>query len=405
MKQNYPKIISVCCFLFLFVNVGMPSTSFSVYQPYLVQLVGDSGGALVLSVRTLATLVSMFFVNLYYTRLDCRVAVTIGCLLTAAGFFCYGVATSLPLFFVGSLLAGTGYSLGGVVGMTLLTGRWYKARVGTAVGFATVGSGFAGMIVPAVAVQVIHGASLSASFMAEGAFALVVAGVSFAVIRNHPEDIGVRPFGEGTAESQQAQHKTRGKMASHDDARLPRFVRVLLIGAMVCVGMDCVGAMAYLSVLLQTNGFEPGFAALMLSVAGACLTVSKFATGELFDKAGTVVGTVAVFATCAVGMALCLLSPLCLWPLAIAAVAFYGAGASTGSVGISVWALELSSPSRRAKTVKDFQVGYALGGFVGDTFPGFLAEACGSYVPAYAVFLVATVLAGIVITAVYRKYR
>ena len=54
MKQNYPKIISACCFLFLFVNVGMPSTSFSVYQPYLVQLVGDSGGALVLSVRTLA---------------------------------------------------------------------------------------------------------------------------------------------------------------------------------------------------------------------------------------------------------------------------------------------------------------------------------------------------------------
>lgn len=45
IKQHYEAVVAVCCFLILFTNVGLPSTSFSVYQPYLVDLpgVGHSG--------------------------------------------------------------------------------------------------------------------------------------------------------------------------------------------------------------------------------------------------------------------------------------------------------------------------------------------------------------------------
>ncbi len=107
MRKHYPKVITACCFLFLFVNIGMPSTSFSVYQPYLVALpdIGDSGGSLILSVRTLVTLLAMFVVNRYYNRLDCRLAVTLGCALTAAGFYLYSFATSMPVFLAGGSAA------------------------------------------------------------------------------------------------------------------------------------------------------------------------------------------------------------------------------------------------------------------------------------------------------------
>ena len=48
IKQHYEAVVAVCCFLILFTNVGLPSTSFSVYQPYLVGLpgVGHSGGSI-----------------------------------------------------------------------------------------------------------------------------------------------------------------------------------------------------------------------------------------------------------------------------------------------------------------------------------------------------------------------
>ena len=56
VKRHYEKVICVCCFLILFTNIGLPSTSFSVYQPYLVAIpgVGHAGGSVILSVRTFA---------------------------------------------------------------------------------------------------------------------------------------------------------------------------------------------------------------------------------------------------------------------------------------------------------------------------------------------------------------
>ena len=74
LKQHYEKVICACCFLLLFTNVGLASTSFSVYQPYLVELpgVGHSGGSIVISIRTFISVIAMFFVARYYEKLDCR---------------------------------------------------------------------------------------------------------------------------------------------------------------------------------------------------------------------------------------------------------------------------------------------------------------------------------------------
>ena len=38
VKSHYEKIIVACCFLSLFVNIGLNSTSFAVYQPYIVSM-------------------------------------------------------------------------------------------------------------------------------------------------------------------------------------------------------------------------------------------------------------------------------------------------------------------------------------------------------------------------------
>ena len=48
----------------MFVNVGFPSTSFGVYQPYIVEQPGMSHfyGSVVVSLRALASLISMFFI-------------------------------------------------------------------------------------------------------------------------------------------------------------------------------------------------------------------------------------------------------------------------------------------------------------------------------------------------------
>ena len=48
----------------MFVNVGFPSTSFGVYQPYIVAVPGmdHSAGSIVVTVRNFASLVTIFFI-------------------------------------------------------------------------------------------------------------------------------------------------------------------------------------------------------------------------------------------------------------------------------------------------------------------------------------------------------
>ena len=96
IKQHYEAVVAVCCFLILFTNVGLPSTSFSVYQPYLVDLpgVGHSGGSIIVSVRTFVSLLAMLVVGRYYDLVDCRIGAFLATLSVSAGFALYSFAGS-----------------------------------------------------------------------------------------------------------------------------------------------------------------------------------------------------------------------------------------------------------------------------------------------------------------------
>ena len=72
MRQRYHYIIVFCCFLSLFVNIGLPSTSFAVYQPSIVALVGDAAGSTILAVRILVSVLAITVVDRYYDMLDTR---------------------------------------------------------------------------------------------------------------------------------------------------------------------------------------------------------------------------------------------------------------------------------------------------------------------------------------------
>ena len=419
--KHYEKVISSCCFLFIFVNVGLSSTSFGVYQPYLAALpgVGDGGASLVLSVRTLLTLGAMFCVNWWYNRVECRVGIGVACLFTAVGFILYGLADTLAGLCAGAVFCGLGYGLGGIVGMTLLTGRWYHDHVGAAVGFATLGSGVAGMLMPAVCHALIAGVSLSFAFLVVAAVAAAVGVLQLVLLRNRPNEMHgllCRRAKAGEGGSGKFEGKTVGKAARKAARRRERAAslaqdpispraHMLLVLASVFVGMVSIGGLAYMSILFTTNGYEEGFAALMLSVCGVALAASKFGTGELFDHIGTPRGTAFIFTMLVVALVLCCLAPLGNLAVAVAAAVCFGIGGAVGSVGISVWSLELSCAATRASTVKNMQIGYAAGGFLADTFPGFLAQACGSYVPAYAILAATTAAAGVLVLAVYRRYR
>ena len=411
MIRRYELIISLCCFLGMFCNIGLVSTSFNVYQPYIVALpgIGDTNGSLILAFRNLVSLVTLLFVDRYYGALDCRLGLALACLLTGSGFVAYSFASDMPLFMLGALLAGIGYGLGGMVCVTMLTNRWYRDKIGTAIGFAAVGSGVAGVVMPMVVVGIVRAISLQASFGAAAGVAFAIGALLFLLVRNKPSDLGREPFGavrsDGGPTSDSSKRRTRA--ADVDLARHPASSteKAALLAAMVCVGAMSIGGMTYIGVLLSSEGYDELFVATLLSLTGACLTAGKFATGALFDAIGTRRGSAIMFAFAIAGFAMLLLAPLGLHALSIIGAALMGIGLSLGTVGISVWSIEFSEPSDRTQMIKRYQVAYALGGLIMNALPGPLKDLTGTYLVSYALLCLAATAAAFIVLCFYTKHR
>ena len=398
VSRHYEKIIVGCCFLTVFANMGLASTAFSVHQPYIVAIpgVGDTGGSLILSMRTFVSLLAMLVVDRYYRSLDVRRGMFVASVCTAVGFAVYSRASDLPTFMVGAVFLGVGYGFGGMVSVTYLVNRWFASGIGSVVGVASMGSGLASIVVPLVIVRIIEASSLSIAFTVESGTALALGVLVLALVRNRPSDVGLKPY-----------ERTAGKVRTSRvslQREAPRAERFVLFGAMVAVGVFCCCGMTYMSVLATSSGFDAVFAATLVSISGATLTVAKFVCGELFDRLGTMRASVIMFAFALVGYVLCCFAGMGNNVVMVIAALFIGAGLSLGTVGISVWSLDLSLPETRSREVKNFQVAYALGGFIANTLPGIVKDLVGTYVVSYAAMIVVVALACLVVLRFYRRF-
>ena len=399
VKRHYEKVICVCCFLILFTNIGLPSTSFSVYQPYLVAIpgVGHAGGSVILSVRTFVSLVAMFFVARYYSWLNCRIGAFVASICVAIGFGLYALNTeSYAGLCVASVFTGLGYGLGGMICSTMLIGRWFETNVATVAGIAAVGSGVAAVVLPPIVVAVVNATSLSAAFALEAALALLLGLLVFALLRNFPEDMGLKPY-----VSKKAEKDTGKPKRARVNRDVPHSFLPVLMVAMVFVGCVSVGGNGYLGVLFTSEGFSTEAAAALIAVSGACLMVSKLFNGVVFDVIGTRNGSVLFFLLFIGGTGLLCLSDMGSSWLATAAAVMFGLGLSLGTVGISVWSIELAPKGREVQTIRNFQICYALGGFIFMLLPGFLAEAFGTYLVSYAALFFMLIAAAAVIVGLY----
>lgn len=398
VKRHYEKVICVCCFLILFTNIGLPSTSFSVYQPYLVAIpgVGHSGGSVILSVRTFVSLVAMFFVVRYYSWLNCRIGAFVASIFVAIGFALYSVNTESYFgLCVGSVFTGLGYGLGGMICSTMLIGRWFKTNVATVAGFAAVGSGVAAVVLPPIVVDVVDATSLSAAFGLEALLALALGALVFMLLRNFAEDMGLEPY---ASKKKTKSGKPKRGRTSRD---VPHALLPVLLVAMVFVGCASVGGNGYLGVLFTSEGFSTEAAAALIAVSGACLMVAKLFNGLVFDAIGTRNGSILFFLLFIGGTGLLCLTDMGSSWLATAAAVMFGLGLSLGTVGISVWSIELAPKGREVQTIRNFQICYALGGFIFMLLPGFLTEAFGTYLVSYAALFFMLIAAAAVIVGIY----
>ena len=382
-----------CSVLMLFVNMGVLSTAFSVYFPYIREMKGFSNTQVFLltTMRQIFAMIVMTQSDRYFRALDIRKGCVLTFLVAAAAFGILAFTPDARLYFLATSLFGVAYGLGGMIPASILLRRWYPQHSGTAIGIAAAGSGLAGMIIPVLATRMVEGYGLSAAFTAQGAVILLLCIPLLLFVKDHPAEEEMA--GERSQEGVENTSDT-GSEAAADDFRLADHPR-LLIG-MILMGLLAFQPAAGFSMLFRTSGYEMGRVALLVSAMGFFLIPSKILVGRFADRFG---GrrmlrdcTLLVSAT----LFLFSLAAFLPYPVLFLVQLVYALGIAETSVGISVIAGDYASPAAYARTLKTCQFFYALGGLLFSTVNGMVADLTGSYAPAYVLYA----LAGLVMLAV-----
>ncbi len=379
--------------------------AFAIYQPFILNFnnFSNTESSMIITVRGIASFAALFLTAKFYQLFSLRVGMLVSSCIVALGFFIFGIAGNIVVYCIAGALIGLGYGLGAMVPVAIVIKRWFYKRRATALGLCGAATGISTVGFPSLLTYSIETWGLQATFCFEGVFVVVIALLSFVLVRSRPEDKGLLPYGMSENEAGASEVSSVNGSESAHDKKLDKKSWYILVPMLLCIGAMSNVAYSHLTVLMSENGFDPQVIALGIAVSGIALMLGKLAFGSMSDKVGTYAANYAFGALAFLGMVLfCLMGSSSL--LMFGGMALYGFGLAFTTVGLLSWPGDLSSGVEYEKNVRRFQIGYVAGGFVFGPLPGIVADfSGGSYLPSYAFFALCTLFIIALIQLVYRK--
>lgn len=390
---------AVCagCALLLFCTSGLAVNAFSIYQPYILAQNGftNTQSSLLVTIRSLFGFGAMLLCGRYYAKLSLRAGMGLaGCMLTA-GFFLFSAARSYAVYALGAAVVGLGYGFGTMIPVSMVMERWFIEKRTLALGLCSAVTGLSTLGIPTLLTWMIETIGLGKTFLIEGVCLVVLVTLSFLLVRSRPADVGLQPYGSWD----RVEH---GGYERHGRSLQKKHWR-LLIPMLLCVGAFTSVGYSHLTVLARGEGFEPQTIAMAITISGVTLMISKFSYGALEEKLSAYVTNWIFGAFLTAGLILCCVTGGSAARLYLAMIV-YGLGLPLGTVGLTAWAGDLSSPEQFDATVRRFQACYSAGGLIFSSLPGILADRFGgSYVPAYIFFVLCAAFTVLAIQWLYRR--
>ncbi len=388
-ENNYRWIICLACTVALFCDGGLLVTGFSVYTPYLISEGGltNADTSMVIMVRNLFTLLSMFAVVPVIRKVDIRVNLSVSVLLGAAALLLCSVSRGVFMFGAAMALAGMAYGLGGMVSVSVIIKRWFTTHEGLALGICAAGTGLSTVIGSPVITSLIENRSMASAMRMEAVFLACAAALVFLLVRNYPS----REKEEQVLRERQKKisRRNRGEVFP-----LSKAEKVCLFAGVFLCGMT-QNASAFVTVLFREKGFDAASVGWLVSLMGLTLCAGKCVYGAAADRLGRVRAGNLFYACFVLGMGLCAVCFFGNTAMAVTAMALLGAGFPMLSVGISELAAGTSARMYYADAVRELQTAYMLGTVVFATVPGNVADITGSYVPSYYILTVTALIAAL----------
>ncbi|MBI1776148.1 MAG: MFS transporter [Proteobacteria bacterium] len=380
-------LVLFTCFVFGLIGKGTVET-FGVFLLPLTQEFGWARASItgIYAVTMLVAGLSGPIVGLLFDRWGARTIYAMGLLAMAGGFFLTSMENALWQFYL-SLGAALGFGIAciGNVPNTALVGRWFSARMGSAMGVIWAATGLGTLILMPVAQMLIDaGGWRFASRML--ALAVLTLGLLLAVMpwrafsRGHPRPLAA----EGAARS-------TGAGATPWTVRLalrePMLWAIFLVFFFTSVGV--FGVQVQIVAYLVGVGVDPLTAATVVGFAGLAASAGQMLFGWLGDRMGRRFALTLSYTCTSIGLVA--LSALdghpATWLLVVYVLTF---GLTIGSRGpqIAAVAAKLFGGPSLGGIFGVLTIGMGLGSAIGSFLGGFLHDWTGGYQTGFVVSFV-----------------
>ncbi|MGE0228910.1 MAG: MFS transporter, partial [Dehalococcoidia bacterium] len=249
-----------------------------------------------------------FFIGAYVDRWGARPLMLTGAAILATTLVLVSNVTELWQWIV---LRGTvsmlGAALLGNLVVNVTISKWFVEKRGQAIGLASIGVSFAGIVLPSLVTLIIDEFGWRAGWRFLAAFVLVLGVPAALTMRRSPEDVGLHPDGKSDADMATGAGAAARTDFANSFTRRQALRTTTLYVLVVAFGLGSLGLSTMIIITipyLSDSGFDRGFAALMVTTLAIPSAVTKPAWGYLGDHWSERFSTATSFALNAVALVL-----------------------------------------------------------------------------------------------------
>lgn len=378
-------------FLSLFAIVGISLYGLPFFFDFWAEDFGwskttiTSGNAIGKLVVALFAFISGWIID----RFGPRRVMLVGIVLGGIALVGLGNMTSLWQFYFFYFISSVAYMTAGPLPNQVLISRWFVGNRGKAMGFAYIGIGVGGMLVPQIARMFNVNFGWHNSLMLLGLLMIVVAFPMIWMVKDNPENIEVKK----TANEPKLPFKEVFKN---------RNVYLLLIGSMCSIGA-VAGTIQHLKLFLSLDlEFSQEVAANMFSMILGASIIGRVTMGFLADKFPKKYVMILIYSLVAGSIPLLYFAGNSLWVLYVFAF-FFGVGLGGDYMIIPLMAAELFGVKILGRIMGVVITADVLGEAFAPLLVGYIRDTAGSYTLGFTALIVLAVIGTIAISLLPKK--
>ncbi len=405
--------VAIYGFMLMFFMYTIVKSLHSLFLVPVTESLGmeRSAFSLITTIFGLSLAFALPLVTKLLKRYPARPIVTVCIIMTAGGFAAFSLARTAWQFYVLALIVGCGTAGCTNMVVALLINNWFYAKRASVLGLVLTGSSFGVAVLSPVLTAILGSFGWQAAYVFSGAsMAIVCLPMTFLFAYQKPAERGLEPYNGKETEKTDFQNvapKVKDSQGpAMEDIRGKLFFWIYLIAMFFwCIAIG--GVHLHIAAYLTDLGHSAGFIAMIFSGQSLCAIGAKLVVGVVFDKKGTLAGT--MFLALSLGLALiCLLmakNPV----LALLFALFYGGGSIFTTMGVPNLAGGFFGQRSYADVLSMTNIAYVIGAAVGPYVSGKVFDITGSYQLIFTIyftlFVVAAVTACVLKVYLDKRYR